>query len=137
MDATLGPLQVLVVAFGTGAEPTGAIAAELERLREHDIVRVADLRLVTKSPDGALAWSEASDLGAEESARFGTLAGAQVGLGTGTIEDEVEAFAGAIPPGTSAAVVVLEHRWAIPLHAAIERNDGGIVVDAWLKPPES
>jgi uncharacterized membrane protein len=131
---TLGPLQVLVVAFGTGAEPTGAIAAELRRLREHDIVRLADLRVVSKDHDGTLSSRQVSDLDREESARLGELAGALVGLGTGTMDEEVPMLADAIPPGTSAAVAVLEHRWAIPLHDAIHDNDGGIVMDAWLQP---
>jgi hypothetical protein len=131
---TRGPLQVLVVGFGTGAEFTGEIAAELRRLREHDIVRVADLRLVTKGHDGRVTSREASDLSGEESEQLGALAGAQMGFDAASLQDEVGSIAEAIPPGTSAAVAILEHRWAIPLREAIERADGGIVVDEWLKP---
>jgi uncharacterized membrane protein len=129
---TLGPMQVLVVGFGSRAEFTGEIVAELRRLRELDVVRVADLRFVTKDADGTVSSMEASDLSAEESARIGDLAGSLVGLPAGS-DDEVQHLADAIPLGTSAAVVVLEHRWAVPLREAIERNDGGIVVDEWLR----
>jgi hypothetical protein len=127
---TLGPMQVLVVGFGSRAEFNGEIVAELRRLRELDVVRVADLRFVTKDADGTVSSMEASDFSAEESTRIGDLAGSLVGLPAGS--DEVQHLADAIPPGTSAAVAVLEHRWAVPLREAIERNDGGIVVDEWL-----
>jgi uncharacterized membrane protein len=128
---TLGPMQVLVVGFGSRAEFSGEIAAELRRLREQDVVRLADLRLVTKDADGTVSSMEASDLGGEESARLGALAGDLVGFGAAG--DEIQNIADAIPPGTSAAVVVLEHRWAIPLREAIARTDGGVVADAWLR----
>ena len=38
-----GPVQLLVVDVG-GAEPTGEVLAELQRLAEHDIVRLLDLK---------------------------------------------------------------------------------------------
>jgi len=127
---TLGPLQVLVVGFGSRAEFSGEIAAELRRLREQDVVRVADLRFVTKAADGTVSSIETSDLSGEQSEMIGTLAGELVGFGAA---DEIQSIADAIPPGTSAAVAVLEHRWAIPLREAIERTDGGVVADAWLR----
>jgi hypothetical protein len=39
--------------------------------------------------------------------------------------------------GPLQVLVVAFGTGAHPLRAAIERNDGGIVVDAWLTPPES
>jgi uncharacterized membrane protein len=128
---TWGPMQVLVVGFGSRADFSGEIAAELRRLREQDVVRVADLRFVTKDADGTVSSTDASDLTGEESALLGALAGDLMGFGSGA--DEVQHIADAIPPGTSAAVAVLEHRWAIPLREAIERTDGGVVADAWLR----
>ena len=63
----------------------------------------------------------------------GALAGLNV-ASTGHIFDEKEAqrLAADIPPGFAAAVVILEHRWAIPLHDAIARADGAIVSREWL-----
>jgi len=43
---TIGPVQLLVVGFQGEREFTGEILAELHRLREHDIVRLAVLFLV-------------------------------------------------------------------------------------------
>jgi hypothetical protein len=40
----------------------------------------------------------------------------------------------AIPEGSSAAIALIEHRWAIPLRDAILRAGGQAVADAWLHP---
>ena len=45
----MGPVQILVVGFGEGAEFKGEALAELQRLSEADIVRVIDLLVVHKS----------------------------------------------------------------------------------------
>jgi uncharacterized membrane protein len=153
---TFGPMQVLVVGF-EGANFTGEIAAELQRLREHDIVRLVDLIVVRKDEDGEVDTLEASDLSAEESAELGALAGALIGFGAAGEEGaEVGALAGAeaaadgatplgeevwyladvIPPGTSAAVAILEHRWALPLRDAIERTGGQALAAEWLHPAD-
>jgi hypothetical protein len=39
-----------------------------------------------------------------------------------------------IPAGLAAAVVLLEHRWAIPLRDAVEAADGHDLVDTWVHP---
>jgi len=136
-------MQVLVVGFD-GTEFTGKIAAELRRLREHDIVRLADLIVVRKDDVGDVTTLETSDLSAAESEQLGALAGALIGLGaageqepdTGAapLPDDVWFVADAIPPGTTAAVAVLEHRWAIPLRDAIQDSGGQLFADAWLHP---
>jgi hypothetical protein len=142
---TFGPMQVLVVGFD-GTEFTGKIAAELRRLREHDIVRLADLIVVRKDVDGNVTALETSDLSAAESEQLGALAGALIGLGDegeeapesggAPLQDDVWFVADAIPPGTSAAVAVLEHRWAIPLRDAIQDVGGRTLADAWLHPAD-
>ena len=43
-------------------------------------------------------------------------------------------LADVIPAGTAAAVVLLEHRWAIPLRDAVEAADGHDLVDTWVHP---
>jgi len=153
---TFGPMQLLVVGFD-GTEFTGRIATELRRLREHDIVRLVDLLVVRKDEDGNVTALETSDLSDAESAQLGAFAGALIGLGAGgeegaeigavagaaaaeggatPLQDDVWFVADAIPPGTSAAVAVLEHRWAIPLRDAIEQAGGEGLADAWLHPAD-
>ncbi len=151
-----GPVQIMVVGF---EDPnfTGEILAELHRLKDADLVRVVDLVAVAKDSAGEIAAVELSDLSDEERAEFGAIAGALIGLGMEGDEEGLEAgaLAGAeaaeegilgeeavwsiadvIPNGTSAAVALLEHRWAIPLRDAIMRAGGVPLADTWIHPED-
>jgi uncharacterized membrane protein len=149
-----GPVQILVIGFEDG-QFSGAILEELRRLREHDVVRLVDLLFVTKNADGEITALERSDLTKGEFQDLGALAGALVGLGAagaaglevgaaagaetagaGTVFDQEEVWevADAIPAGSSAALALLEHRWAIPLRDAIADAGGVTVADEWVHP---
>ena len=39
-----------------------------------------------------------------------------------------------IPVNSAAAVILLEHRWALPLRDAIRRANGFHVADGWIHP---
>jgi uncharacterized membrane protein len=151
---TFGPVQMLVVGFDTD-EFTGAIREELKRLKEQDVVRVIDLLAVRKSEDGELEILQESDLTKDEAMEFGALIGALVGFGMGDEEEAtIAAIAGAaeledghvfddsevwylgdaIPPGTAAAIALLEHRWAIPLRDKIIDAGGVALADEWIHP---
>ncbi len=151
-----GPVQLLVVGFEDG-KFEGEIIAELRRLREHDIIRLVDLLFVAKDEAGEVVELEQSDLSSEEAVQFGALAGALLGLGADGEEGaEVGAelgaeaaadgsllggqdswfLADAIPPGTSVAIALIEHRWAIPLRDAIQSAGGDALVDTWVHPED-
>jgi uncharacterized membrane protein len=151
-----GPVPILVIGFQDG-KFSGEILAELRRLREHDIVRLVDLLFVTKDAGGEVATLETSDLSQGELQDLGALAGALVGFGaageegleagalagaetmaSGTAFDQQEVWqvADAIPSGSSAAIALLEHRWAIPLRDAIGRAGGLTVADEWVHPAD-
>jgi uncharacterized membrane protein len=154
---SLGPVQLLVIAFEDG-NFEGKILEELRKLREHDIIRMIDLLFVVKDEQGDLAEVEHSDLSAEEAVEFGALVGALIGLGADGEEgaiagaeigaakasgngslldtDEVWFLADAIPPGTAAAIALIEHRWAIPLRNAIDAARGHDLVDSWVHPED-
>ena len=152
----LGPVQILVVGFGD-AEFKGTIRAELERLREADVVRLIDMIAVRKDHDGSVQRLQQSDMSADELQEFGAIVGALIGFGAAGDEGaEVGAVAGAdavedghvfdesqmwyvdeaIPPGTAAAIALLEHRWAIPLRDAIRDAGGFHIADAWIHPAD-
>ena len=46
--------------------------------------------------------------------------------------DDAWYAADAIPNNTAAAVVLLEHRWAIPLRDGIARAGGFVLADEWI-----
>jgi uncharacterized membrane protein len=151
-----GPVQLLVLGF-QDADFQGEILAELTRLRELGTIRIVDLLVVTKDRDGELASVELSDLSDAEAAELGAIAGALIGLGAGgeegaeagalagaavfadrdrLAEDEVWYAADAIPEGGTAAIALIEHRWAIPLRDAILRTGGVTLADAWIHPAD-
>lgn len=152
----MGPVQMLVLGF---AEPnfTGKIAAELDRLRQNEFVKIVDALVVNKDDAGNITQLQVSDLTSDEAAAYGAIAGALIGFGYGTDEAidagaEAGAAAGAdghliddddawyvadtIPNGTAAAIVLLEHLWAIPLRDAIVDAGGIALADEWLHPSD-
>jgi uncharacterized membrane protein len=150
-----GPVQILVVGFQE-TNFQGQVLDELKRLTDEGIVRLVDLAVVSKDDAGDVAAVELSGLSAEESAELGALAGAMIGLGMdgeegmeeGAIagaeaaeegfigEEEVWSIADAIPEGTTAAVALIEHRWAIPLRDAIRSAGGVALADSWVHPED-
>ena len=150
---TIGPVQMLVLGF---AEPefTGRIAGELDRLREHEFVRIVDALVVRKDDDGDVTALQVSDLSTDEAMEYGAIAGALIGLGAGDVEAGAEAgalegadghvlpdedlwfAADAIPPGSAAAVLLIEHLWAIPLRDSIVAAGGTALVDEWIHPAD-
>jgi uncharacterized membrane protein len=156
-QTSLGPVQLLVIAFEDGSFE-GKILEELRRLREHDVVRLVDLLFVAKDDDGNVAELEQSDLSPQEAGEFGALVGALIGFEengeAGALSGAEEAAATAsqngslldpegfwyladvIPPGSAAALALIEHRWAIPLRDAIEAAGGHDLVDGWIHPED-
>lgn len=153
-----GPVQLLVLGFDQ-PDFQGQIVAELDRLKEGDLVRVIDGIAVHKHEDGKVEVLRRSDLSDDEAAEFGAVVGALIGLGAGGVEGaeagaELGAAAAAaersepdkdedewdvldeIPPGTAAAVILLEHRWAAPLRDAIRSANGFAISDGWVHPED-
>ena len=149
---TVGPVQMMVLGF---AEPnfTGKIAAELDRLREHEFVKIVDALVVQKDEAGDITALQVSDLSQDEAREMGAIAGALIGFGYGDEEsveagaelgaaamedghlipdEEVWYVADAIPNGSAAAIILLEHLWAIPLRDAIIGAGGIALADEWI-----
>jgi uncharacterized membrane protein len=150
----IGPVQLIVLGFNH-PDFHGEIIAELERLRESDTVRVIDSLAVYKDAGGELEVEHLSNLTAEEAIELGSKVGALIGLGIEGEEGlEAGAQAGAeaaaegievfseeewdvledIPNDSAAALVLLEHSWAIPLRDAIARAGGFRISDGFISP---
>jgi uncharacterized membrane protein len=149
----IGPVQILVLGF---AEPnfTGAIAGELDRLRKLDFIRIVDALVVDKNDQGDITALQVSDLAPDEATQMGAVIGALIGYGEGGDEDavadgaaagaaamedghlipdeEVWYVADAIPDGSAAAIILIEHLWAIPLRDAIVSAGGVALADRWI-----
>jgi uncharacterized membrane protein len=132
----IGPVQVLVVGFD---QPTfsGEVLAEFTRLREAGLVRLIDVLLVSRSEDGTLETLEAPDAAAAD---LGGLAVEVLGQPQNASQAETSeidtaamwSLADAIPVGGTAAVALIEHVWAAPLSAAIQRAGGTLLEETWL-----
>jgi len=150
----IGPVQLLVLGF-THPDFHGEIIAELERLRESDTVRVIDSLAVYKDAHGGLEVEHLSNLTEQEAIELGTKIGALIGLGiegeagigaaTGAEDaaaEGIDVFGGAeewdvledIPNDSAAALVLLEHHWAVPLRDAIARAGGFRLSDGFISP---
>ncbi len=152
----IGPVQLIVLGFN---HPNfhGEIIAELERLHESGTVRVIDSLAVYKDADGEIEIQHLSNLTRDEAIELGTKIGALIGLGVDgeegaeagaelggeqAAEEGINVFGGAeewdvladIPNDSAAALILLEHHWAVPLRDAIARAGGFRLSDGFISP---
>jgi uncharacterized membrane protein len=156
-NMAIGPVQLIVLGF-RHPEFHGEIIAELERLRSSDTVRVIDSLAVYKSADGDLEAEHLSNLSEQEATELGSKIGALIGLGFegeegmvagaeagaeavaeqggvgGLIGEEAWDVLADIPNDSAAALILLEHHWAVPLRDAIARAGGFRISDGFISP---
>jgi uncharacterized membrane protein len=120
----LGPVDYLIVAF-PGSQFKGEIAPALADLIEAGTIRIMDVTFVTKDDDGQTAAIELMDMDPDVRAGFENL-GIEV---SGLFNDEdLEAAAEELEPGSSAMLLVWENLWAKKVAQAM-RDAGGVVFD--------
>ena len=152
----IGPVQLIVLGF---SHPNfhGEVIAELERLHDSGTVRVIDALAVYKDAGGDLEAEHLSNLTEAEAIEVGSTIGALIGLGfegeegaaagaaAGAAEaaaEGINVFGGAgewdvladIPNDSAAALILLEHHWAVPLRDAIARAGGFRLADGFISP---
>ena len=118
----MGPIDYIVIEW-PGRQPTGEAAPILVDLVERGIVRVLDIAFIAKAEDGSVAGMEITDLG-QEVEELKLFEGASSGL---LSDDDTAAAAEALEPGTSAALLVYENRWAAPFASAVRKSGGQLV----------
>ncbi len=144
----MGPVQVLVIGIDHPAF-RGEVLSVLTRLRESGIVRLLDLLVVHRRADGQF---ETVDVPAEFDVPDGSIVAAIVGDSlaeecpageppAGSPAEERPEFsswslADAVPADSVAAVALIEHLWAGPLMAAIQRSGGTPLEESWLAAPD-
>ena len=153
----IGPVQLIVLGFNH-PDFHGEIIAELERLRENDMVRIIDALVVYKDAEGELEAEHLSNLTEDQAIELGSKIGALIGLGfEGEEGMEAGAIAGAeevaaeggvkvfteeegwdvlddIPNDSAAALILMEHHWAVPLRDAVVRAGGFRISDGFISP---
>lgn len=115
----IGPIDYVIVEW-PGKQPNGEALPHLIDLVDNGIIRILDVAFITKDEAGDVAVLEINELG-ETLAIF-------EGASSGLIGDEDVAEAGgALEPGTSAAVLIWENRWAAPFASALRKNGAQLV----------
>jgi len=124
MDEQLevGPIDFVLIEW-RGRQPNGEAMPHLIDLVERGVIRILDVAFITKDEDGSVAGIELADLG-EDGAQLSVFEGASSGL---ISDEDVGEAAGALEPGTSAALLVFENSWAAPFVAAVRRSGGELV----------
>jgi len=130
-------------------EATGEALDALMAASDAGAIRVIDLQFVSKDEEGNIEAVELSGLTEDEAIEFGAVIGGLIGAGAGgdegliegaiagaeiaaegaygmTAEDVVE-IASQIPSGGAAAILAIEHTWAIDLRDALA-NQGGMLL---------
>ena len=153
-----GPLQLFVIGF---ADPRldGSVLEALADASDAGLIRVVDLLGVYKDQEGNVVAAEMSELTEDEAISYGAWVGALIGLGAGgeagaemgaivgavsamdeyeygLDEEALSTIAEDIPAGGAGMMLVVEHRWMIPLRNAM-RAQGGILIAQDFLNPES
>ncbi len=151
---SIGPVQLIVLGFSK-PDFKGEVIEELGRLRDSDVVRVIDSLTVYKDAEGNVASLELSQMDQADRQELGAYVGALIGFGAageegaeagaalgaeaagandeGMFDDALDVLA-EIPPNSAAAIILLEHRWAIPLRDAVYKANGFPVASTFVTP---
>src|SRR6185503_4162134 len=96
---------------------------------DRGIIRIIDIAFMRTLEDGTI---DTLDLGAfnGDSAGFSEFEGASSGL---LSQEDLEEAAAALNPGTTAAVLVWENRWAAPVAIALRRSGRQLVASGRIQ----
>jgi hypothetical protein len=145
----IGPVQLMAIGFGPGAEFEGRIMDELSQLENRQTIRILDLLFVHK--DAETGDLLALDYQGEE---LGAIVGALLGFefegdeqptdstdeeqveshAFGLSLREIEGMAASLDPGSSAGFLLVEHVWARDLKRAIRQTGGFPIGEGFLTP---
>jgi uncharacterized membrane protein len=151
----IGPLQLIVVGF---AEPdlSGEILDRIEALSDHEGLRVVDLLGFARDDDGDVVFSTRDDLSIRPDLPYGSFIADLLGVSDpndaggapavleaalsaeeleyGLDLESIDSILEDVPLGGAALVAVVEHRWAIPLRAAVGEGGGLLIAQDFISP---
>jgi uncharacterized protein DUF6325 len=121
----LGPVDYMVLEWDGDQPVTGEVMPLLLDLVDRGLIRILDLAFMLKDADGSVSALDLTDL-AQDSGDLAAFEGASSGL---LGQDDLEEAATALEPGTVAAVLIWENRWAAPVAVALRRSGGQLVAN--------
>lgn len=120
----LGPFELLLLSFPRNAF-TGEITPALSELLDSGQIRIVDLAIVSRDTDGTATILEYQELSTEVAAALVRLQGSVSGL---LSEGDLKELADDMEPGSTAAVLLVEHVWATRLAKAVRAAQGSLVL---------
>jgi hypothetical protein len=121
----MGPVDYMVLEWDGDQPVTGEVMPLLLDLVDRGIIRILDLAFMLKDADGAVSALDLTEL-AQDSGELAAFEGVSSGL---LGQDDLEEAATALKPGTVAAVLIWENRWAAPVAVALRRSGGQLVAN--------
>ncbi|HYI33254.1 MAG TPA: DUF6325 family protein [Glaciibacter sp.] len=128
-DFEYGPVEFYLIGF-SGDRPGPAVLDAIVDLVRADTLRLLDLLFVARSQDNEVRVLELEDVAEEYG--LSDLQVSEPGLAG---EEDVHELADAIPPGTSAAVLVVEHRWARSFAETLYNAGGQVLRTQFIPAP--
>jgi hypothetical protein len=122
-----GPIEFYAIGFD-GDKPGPAVLQAIDDLVAAGTVNVLDLVYATRSDDGELTVVELSDTtddGGVPALDIAGLAGME----------DIEALTEQVPPGTSAAILVVELLWAKAFASALYTAGGAVIARETIPAP--
>jgi len=124
----IGPVSYLIVEF-PGSKMTGEGLPILVDLVDQGLIRILDLLFVKRDEDGTLTTAELTDLDGDGELDLMIFEGAASGL---LDESDLADAATVVEPGSSAAILLFENRWATPFTQALRRGGAELVAAGYV-----
>ena len=127
-STAMGPISYLIVEF-PGTRMTGEAFPILVDLVDKGVIRILDLQFVTHDADGPIRAIELADIDHDGTFDLAIFEGSSAGL----LDDSDLADAtSVIEPGSSAAILIFENRWATRFTEALRRSNGQLVAAGYI-----
>jgi Family of unknown function (DUF6325) len=128
----IGPIDYLAVEFPEARMRGEGLAALLD-LVDRGIIRLLDLRAVTREADGTFTAAAITDLDNDGTLDLAIFEGVESGL---IDDDDLRQAAELIEPGKVVALFVYENTWAIPFVSAMRRVGAELIASGRIPADE-
>jgi hypothetical protein len=125
---TVGPISYLIVEF-PGSKMTGEGFPLLVDLVDRGVIRILDLRFVTRETDGSISAVDLQDIDLDGRFDLAIFEGASSGM---LDDSDIADAKSAIEPGSSAAILIFENRWAASFVQALRRGEAQLVAAGYI-----
>ena len=125
---SMGPISYLIVQF-PGNKMTGEGFPILVDLVDRGVIRILDLAFVTRDADGSVGALALTDIDGDGTLDLAVFEGVSSGL---LDHSDFADAASVIDPGSSAAILIFENRWATDVVQALRGGEAELVAAGYI-----